>query len=221
MLWNSIGGIYTKPTFFSIDYEVFGLTKATQSSVESEEDRQVEHEDAVLENNQFVEEGNKKEIIIDNELKEITVKEKNIKIAYSCSEMLKQIKSMTYIVDDIEIRDNFGNYAPTDHGLVIENHKAKQKIEKALKRTSYESIPMPRLKKSKLTGRVGVASEAFSISIPRQASNAPKIQTSEVHLKDMHHAHLLEMNETHFPEKPAKAVASINDLNTQGKNLGI
>ena len=207
-----------------------------QSSVESEEDRQVEHEDAVLENNQFVEEGNKKEIIIDNELKEITVKEKNIKIAYSCSEMLKQIKSMTYIVDDstdleelredlIEIRDNFGNYAPTDHGLVIENHKAKQKIEKALKRTSYESIPMPRLKKSKLTGRVGVASEAkrlaFSISIPTQASNAPKIQTSEVHLKDMHHAHLLEMNETHFPEKPAKAVASINDLNTQGKNLDI
>ena len=27
------------------------------------------------------------------------------------------------------------------------------------------------------------------------------------------------MNETHFPEKPVKAVASINDFNTQGKNL--
>ena len=53
--------------------------------------------------------------------------------------MLKQIKSMTYIVDLstaleelrenlIEIRDNFANYAPTDHGLVIENPKAKQKF---------------------------------------------------------------------------------------------
>ena len=69
---------------------------------------------------------------------------------------------------------------------------------------------MPRLKKSKLTGRVGVAGEAkrlaTSISIPRQASDAPKI---------------LEMNVTHFPEKPVKAVASINDFNTQGKNLVI
>ena len=27
------------------------------------------------------------------------------------------------------------------------------------------------------------------------------------------------MNETHFPEKPVKVVASINDLNTLGKNL--
>ena len=33
--WNSLGEIYTKSPFFSIDYEVFGLTKATQSSVGS------------------------------------------------------------------------------------------------------------------------------------------------------------------------------------------
>ena len=82
---------------------------------------------------------------------------------------------------------------------------------------------MPRLKKSKLTGTVGVASEAkrlaTSISIPKQASDTPKIQTSVHQLKDTHHAQLLEMNETHFPEKPVKAVASMNGLNTQGKNL--
>ena len=232
--WNSLGEIYTKSPFFSIDYEVFGLTKATQSSVGSQEDKQVEHEDAVLENDELTEVGNKKEFIKGKELKEIPVKEKNSKIVFSCREMLKQIKSMTYIVDHstaleelrenlIEIRNNFANYAPTDHGLVIENLKAKQKFEKALKRTSYESIPMPRLKKSKLTGRVGVASEAkrlaTSISIPRQASDAPEIQTSEIQLKDTRHAQLLEMNETHFPEKPVKVVASINDFNTQGKNL--
>ena len=232
--WNSLGEIYTKTPFFSIDYEVFGLTKVTQSSVGSQEDKPVEHEDAVLENDQLTEVGNKKEFIKDKELKEMPVKEKNSKIAFSCRERLKQIKSMTYIVDHstaleelrenlIEIRNNFANYAPTDHGLVIENLKAKQKFEKALKRTSYESIPVPRLKKSKLTGRVGVASEAkrlaTSISIPKQASDAPEIQTSEIQLKDTHHAQLLEMNETHFPEKPVKVVASINDFNTQGKNL--
>ena len=86
------------------------------------------------------------------------MKEKNSQIAFSCTEMLNQIKSVTYIVDYstaleelreslIEIRDSFANYAPTDHGLVIESPKAKQKFEKALKRTSCESIPMPRLKK--------------------------------------------------------------------------
>ena len=200
----------------------------------SQEDKQVKHEDAVLENDQLSEVGNKKEFIKDKELKEIPVKEKNSKIAFSWREMLKQIKSMTYIVDLstaleetrenlIEIRDNFANYAPTDHGLVIENPKAKQKFEKVLKRASYGKIPMLTLKKSKLTVRVGVASEAkrlaTSISIPRQASDAPKIQTSEIQLKDTHHAQLLEINETHFPEKPVKAVASLNDLNTQGKNL--
>ena len=141
---------------------------------------------------------------------------------------------MTYIVDHstaleelrenlIETRVNSANYATTDHGLVIKNPKAKQKFEKTLKRTSFERIPMPRPKKSKLTGTVGVASEtkrfATSISIPREASDAPKIQTSEVQLNDTHHAKLLEMNETHFPEKPVKAVSSINNLNTQGKNL--
>ena len=74
--WNSFGGIYTKSSFFSIDYEVFGLTNVMQLSVESQEDKQVEHEDAELENDQFVEVENKEEIIIDNELKGIPVKEK-------------------------------------------------------------------------------------------------------------------------------------------------
>ena len=77
-------------------------------------------------------------------------------------------------------------------GLVIGNPKAKQKFETALKRTLYESIPMPKLKKSKLTD--GVVSEAkclaTSIFIPGQASDAPKIQTSEVQRKDTHHAQI-------------------------------
>ena len=98
--WNSFGEIYTKSSFFSIDYELFGLTKVTQSSMGSQEDKRVKHEDAVIENDQLAEVGNKKEFIKDKELKEIPVKEKkNSKIAFSCREMLKQIKSMTCIVD--------------------------------------------------------------------------------------------------------------------------
>ena len=53
--WNSLSGIYAKSPFFSIDYEVFGLTNVTQSTVESQEDKQLEHEDAVFEKDQFVE----------------------------------------------------------------------------------------------------------------------------------------------------------------------
>ena len=218
---NSLGEIYTKSSFFSIYYEVFGLNKVTQSSVGSQEDKKVKHEDPVLQNDQLTEVGNKKQFITDKDLKDTPVNEKNCKIVLPCREMLKQIDTMTYIVDHstsveelrkniIEMRDSFAKYTPTDHGLVIENPKAKQKFEKALKRTSYERIPMPRLKKSKGKGKVGVAGEAkrlvTSISIPRQASDAPKI---------------LEINVTHFPEKPVKAVASINDFNTQGKNLVI
>ena len=76
VLWNSLGEIYTKSQFFSIDYEVFGLTKVTQSSMGSHEDKQVKHEDAVLENDQLAEVGNKEEFIKDKELNEIPVKEK-------------------------------------------------------------------------------------------------------------------------------------------------
>ena len=69
MSWNSLGEIYTKPSFFSIDYELFGLTKVAQSSMGSQEDKHVKHEDAVIENDQLAEVGNKKEFIKDKELK--------------------------------------------------------------------------------------------------------------------------------------------------------
>ena len=74
--WNSFGEIYTRSSFFSIDQELFGLTKVAQSSMGSQEDKQVKHEDAVIENDQLTEVGNKKEFIKDKELKEIPVKEK-------------------------------------------------------------------------------------------------------------------------------------------------
>ena len=51
------------------------------------------------------------------------------------------MSSMTFIVNDstaleklsenlIEIRDNFANYAPTDHALITENLKENQKLKR-------------------------------------------------------------------------------------------
>ena len=42
------------------------------------------------------------------------------------------------------------------------NNKEKVKLEKSLKRKSMENLPVPKKRKSKFTGRVGVADEAKS-----------------------------------------------------------
>ena len=53
-------------------------------------------------------------------------------------------------------------YAPVDHALVVEHPKAKMGLKENVKR-KFESLPSP-WKKIKLTGRVGVASEARKFS---------------------------------------------------------
>ena len=84
---------------------------------------------------------------------------------------MKEIKSLTYIIDNdnaldnlkqrlTEARDEFAHYAPTNNGLVVENSKEKVKLEKFLKRKSMENLPMLKIKKSRFTGRFGVANEA-------------------------------------------------------------
>ena len=60
------------------------------------------------------------------------------------------------------MKDKFSKHAPVDHSLVIEHPKAKMELEENLKR-KFESLPFLR-KKMKLTGRVGVASEAGKFS---------------------------------------------------------
>ena len=70
---------------------------------------------------------------------------------------LKELKE-----NSIDVKDKFSKHAPVDHSLVIEHPKAKMELEENLKR-KFESLPLLR-KKMKLTGRVGVASEAGKFS---------------------------------------------------------
>ena len=109
---------------------------------------------------------------------------------------MKEMKSLTHITDNhnarenlkqrlTEVRDEFAHYAPTDHGLVVENSKEKVKLEKSLKRKSIENLPVPKVRKSKFTGRVGVANEAkrfaSNISVSEKYwSNASNTETSQV-----------------------------------------
>ena len=78
---------------------------------------------------------------------------------------------MTYIIDNhiafenlkerlTAARDEFADYAPTGHGLVVKNSKENVKLEKSLKGKFMENPPMPKIRKPLFTGIVGVASEA-------------------------------------------------------------
>ena len=58
--------------------------------------------------------------------------------------------------------DKFSKHAPVDHSIVEEHPKAKMELHENVKR-KFESLPLP-WKKIKLTGRVGVASEARKFS---------------------------------------------------------
>ena len=138
-----------------------------------------------------------------SKFEELTVKKEKVKVDFSCREIIKEIKSLTYIIDNhnaledlkqrlTEARDEFLHYGPTDHGLVVENSKEKVKLEKSLKRKFMENLPMPKIRKSKFTGRVGVASEAkrFASNIrvsEKYRSNVSNIETSQVPLCDRYH----------------------------------
>ena len=69
-----------------------------------------------------------------SKFEELTVKKEKVKLDFSCREIMKKIKSLTYIIDNhnafenlkqrlVEARDEFAHYAPVDHGLVVENSK--------------------------------------------------------------------------------------------------
>ena len=81
---------------------------------------------------------------------EPTVKKEKVNLDFSCGEIMKKLKSLTYIIDNhnalenlmqrlTEARDEFLHHAPTHHGLVVENSKEKVKLEKSRKKKKGES----------------------------------------------------------------------------------
>ena len=159
---NSLGDIYRKSPYFNIDYEVFGLDADT-STLYPAADYYVSTVTSLSE-----EKPRENNISIEN-YRKLPLSKQECKTDFDCREILKQLKSLTYIITDtvalkelkeklIDVRDKFSKHATVDHGLVVEHPEAKMGLEKNVKR-KLESVPLPK-KKIKLTGRVGAASEA-------------------------------------------------------------
>ena len=168
--WNSLSEIYTSSPFFTTDVYVFGIREPVALDIENTEDPLLGSSSLHNETSNENFEKNKMERNV-SKFEELTVKKEKVKIDFSCREIMKEIKSLPYIIDNrdalenlkqrlAEARDEFSHYAPTDHGLVVENSKEKVKLEKSLKRKPMENLPMPKIRKSKFTGRVGVVNEA-------------------------------------------------------------
>ena len=199
---NSLSEIYTSSPFFTIDFDVFGIREPSALEIENTEDPLLGSSSLQDKTSKENFEINKMERNI-SKFEELTVKKEKVKLDFSCREIMKEIKSLTYIIDNhnalenlkqrlTEAHDEFAHYALTDHGLVVENSKEKGKLEKSLKRKSLESLSMSKIKKSKFTARVGVAIEpkrlASNISVSEKYwSNASNIDTSQVPLCDQYH----------------------------------
>ena len=132
-----------------------------------------------------VENPRQNNIFIEN-YRELPLSKQKRKTDFDCRGILKQLKSLTYIITDtvalkelkehlIDVRDKFSKHAPVDHGLAVEHPKAKMVFEEKVKR-KFKSLPLPP-KNIKLTGQVGVAREARKFS-----SN---IKITEKDLKDL------------------------------------
>ena len=200
--WNSLSEIYTSSPFFTTDVYVFGIREPVALDIENTEDPLLGSSSLHNETSKENFEKNKMERNV-SKFEELTVKKEKVKLDFSCREIMKEIKSLSYIIDNRDAlenlkqrltgaRDEFAHYAPTDHGLVVESSKEKVKLEKSLKRKPMENLPMPKIRKSKFTGRVGVANEAkrFASNIyvsEKRRSNASNIETSQVPLCEQYH----------------------------------
>ena len=178
--WNSLGNVFRKLPYFNIDYEVFGLDADTSTVYPTAENNDVSTDISLSE-----EKPRENNISFEN-YRELPLSKQKCKTDFDCREILKQLKWLTYIINDtaalkelkenlIDVRDKFSTHAPVNHGLVVEHLKAKMELEQNVKR-KFESLSLLR-KMIKLTGRVGAASEA------RKSSSNIKI--TEKNLKDL------------------------------------
>ena len=146
--WNSLPAIYTSSPYFNLDYDVIDSVPSDKSNGEvvADEVYSITDDDVIM--------------------SELPVKRyaKRTK-ASSCREVLGQIKSLTYVVNDIEVLDTLEDQlksllelleknAPNDNGIVMEPQQVKRNIS-----SITTSLPKAKKLKSSLTGRVGIAAE--------------------------------------------------------------
>ena len=92
--WNSLGDIYRKSPYFDIDYEVFGLYADTSTLYPVADNYDVSTAISLSE-----EKPRENNILIEN-YKELPLSKQKCKTDFDWREILKQLKSLTYIIID-------------------------------------------------------------------------------------------------------------------------
>ena len=116
-----------------IDFDIFGIRELVSLEIENTEDPLLGNSSLQDETSKENFETNKMERKV-RKFEELTVNKEKVKLDFLCRELMKEIKSLTYINDNLnalenlkqrltEARDEFAHYAPTDHGLVVVKKK--------------------------------------------------------------------------------------------------
>ena len=168
--WDSLPGTYTTSPYFNLDYDV--INPSYSHTLKDEDLYSVVGDEVVI--------------------SELPMKKypKRTK-ASSCRELLSQIKSLTYLVNDLEVLDTvedslkdlvklLDGKAPQDRGIVTESVNIRRPIGCSKLRSK---IPQAKRLKSNLTGRVGVAAErrkfSSAVTIPKSVKNEEHEVTEE------------------------------------------
>ena len=153
--WDSLPVAYTSSPYFNLDYDVINSIPSAVSASEEEYYNIVEDE-----------------VIMATIPKKVYPKRTK---ASSCRELLNQIKSMTYLVNEVEVLHSLedqlksslkmlSDLAPQDDGVVTEPLRVKRRINKSNIKVDLPNLPKPKSLKSSLTGRVGIAAEKRKIA---------------------------------------------------------
>ena len=108
--------------------------------------------------------------------------------ASNCREILNQIKSLTYLINDVDTQDALEdqfkvslellkNEAPKEEGVIVQPGKVKRKVRES---NIKDEIPKAKRIKSNLTGRVGVKDEQMKLSSNLTLPNLIKEPVSQV-----------------------------------------
>ena len=222
--WNCLSKKYRDSVFLNTDLEVIGVTTNKEESEKiPEENTKVNHH-----SNDQDDFGQNLENNV-QEYCEIPKKSYPSRSMGSyCREKLQEIKSLTYLVTDEEAFDRLKTQlnvaledlkesVTTDAGLHVRNSPKKSNKRKLS--STFEKLPRPKRKKSSLTGRVGVVSEARKAAQSIQVNvNCPKENRVTEEIAGIFVENDLSFSEMESSEESAEHVKKENKIVTFKEN---